>query len=338
MQNTKLIMIEGIPGSGKSTTAQRISHILQRKGGNLKWWYEEEQGHPVYIYDDYTSMQTIVDELSSGNYRKVIDMALKRWQEFVEFVQSSSDIVIVDSCLFGYLTWSLFPFEVPKQEIEQYVKDVERMIQPLNPHIIYFYQTDIGAALKKICTRRGGDTEKNFIRSATQSPYGKSRGLNGFEGMVAYWRDYRDITDGAFQGLAFPKIAIDNSEGNWPQYNAKISEFLGIDRFDEALTVQQNLLHLIGSYRAEKDGSPDCMIQFESGNLIADGLPQVWAKSTLIPKSSNVFDVQSLPFQVRFVEDDSIRMYVTGPTLLDGPVDYKYIKKRELEEVVALQN
>lgn len=328
VQNTKLIMIEGIPGSGKSTTAQLISHMLHRKGIGHKWWYEEEKGHPVYVYDDYTTMQLIIDELSNGNYRKVINMALKKWHEFVASVQMTSDIVIVDSCLFGYLTWSLFPFEVPKEEIAKYIKAVERIIQPLNPNIIYFYQTDIGAALKKICTRRGGDTEKNFVRAATQSPYGKSRGLNGFRGMVAYWKDYRDITDGAFQGLAHHKIAIDNSEGNWPQYNRKISEFLGIDKSDEVpMVLQQNLQHFVGTYQAVKDVSLESSIQIESGNLIADGLPQVWTRSTLIPKSSNVFDVQSLPFQVRFVEDDAIRMYLTGPTLLDGPVDYKFTKK-----------
>jgi len=319
-------MIEGIPGSGKSTTAQFISHILHREGIGHKWWYEEEKGHPIYIYNDYKTMQTIVDDLSNGNYQKVMDMALKRWREFVASAQSSSEVIIVDSCLFGYLTWSLFPFKVSKQEIVEYVKAVERIIKPLNPFIIYFYQTDIEAALKKICTRRGGDTENNFVRAATQSPYGKTRGLKGFGGVVTYWKDYRDITDGVFQDLTCHKIAIDNTEGNWSEYGRKISQFLGIEKSDLVSLVQQNLQQLVGTYEGELEGS-HCSIQIESGNLIADGLPQVWTRSTLIPKSLNVFDVQSLPFQVRFVKDDILRMYLTGPTLLDGPVDYKFTKK-----------
>ena len=243
-----------------------LSHMLHRKGYDHKWWYEEEQGHPVYVYDDYKTMQKIVDDLSNGNYRKVIDMALKGWHEFAASVQLSSDIIIVDSCLFGYLTWSLFPFITPKQEITQYVKDVERIIKPLNPHLIYFYQSDIGAALKKICTRRGGDTEKNFVRAATQSPYGKSRGLNGFEGMVAYWQDYRCITDEAYQGLGCPKIAIDNSEENWSLYGHKISEFLRIGHSDEVSMVQQDLQQLVGFYLAETDGAP--VVRFKSNQEI----------------------------------------------------------------------
>ncbi|GIN74924.1 hypothetical protein J14TS2_53990 [Bacillus sp. J14TS2] len=328
MEATKLIMVEGIPGSGKSTTAQSISKSLDRMGYKHKWWYEEEQGHPVYVYDDNKAMQKIIDDLSSGNYQKVIALALKSWNEFVVEVQSSSDIIIVDSCLFGYLTWSLFPFEVPKQEIVQYVKDVERIIKPLNPHIIYFYQSDIGAALEKICTRRGEDTENNFVRAATQSPYGKSKGLIGFKGMVTYWQDYRSIIDQAFQDLECPKIAINNTDGNWSDYTDEIAAFLGISEEDGSAVNEQNFHHVVGTYSAELKGIKDCSLQIQSGNLIADGLPHTWKQSLLIPRSLHVFDVQSLPFQVRFVnEDNRLRMYLTGPALLTGPVNYVFTKR-----------
>ncbi|WP_164545499.1 AAA family ATPase [Paenibacillus albus] len=328
MQNTQLIMIEGIPGSGKSTTAQLIANELRRMGVNHKWWYEEEKGHPVYFYEDYTEIQAIIDDLTNGNYPKVIDNALKKWRQFADSVLSSGDVVIVDSCLFGYLTWTLFPFEVPAQEIEAYVRAVEQIIKPLNPHVIYYYQADIGAALAKICTRRAGETEQNFIRAAAESPYGKSRGLSGFEGLVAYWKGYREITDRAYQRLACTKISIDNTEGNWPQYARLISDFLGFDHSDQApLGEQDDVKHFVGTYQSKTEGIPDCSIRIESGQLIADGLPQVWKKSTLIPNSSGVYDVQSLPFQVSFVVvDEGIRMHLTGPALLDGPVDYRFVK------------
>jgi adenylate kinase family enzyme len=65
-------MIEGIPGSGKSTTAQLIANALLCKGVDHKWWYEEEKGHPVYIYDDYNDIQFIIDDLSSGEFERSI--------------------------------------------------------------------------------------------------------------------------------------------------------------------------------------------------------------------------------------------------------------------------
>ncbi|WP_127529290.1 P-loop NTPase family protein [Paenibacillus kobensis] len=328
MVNTKLIMVEGIPGSGKSTTAQFISQVLNSRGYHHKWWYEEEKGHPVYIYDDYNSMQQVVDELTSGNYRDIMKKALIKWKEFVSSIQSSSEIIIVDSCLLGYLTWSLFPFDVPEQDILRYVMDVEQIITPLNPQLIYFYQEDVGAALKKICVRRGGNTEENFIRASTQSIYGQRLGLNGFEGMVSYWEEYRRITDEIFRNLHCSRISIENSEGNWSLYGEKVLDFLDIQQEHDGKKGEQNYKHLVGTYIAHQEGLSDCSIQIESEYLIIDGLPQVWTRSKLNPISYNLFHVQSLPIEVRFIEDKDLTMRVTGPTLLDGNVDYSFTKYR----------
>ncbi|WP_127579847.1 hypothetical protein [Paenibacillus koleovorans] len=329
MHETKLIMIEGIPGSGKSTTAQMISRMLKRKGISHKWWYEEERGHPIYVYEDKESMLRIVDDLAGGRYRQVVELALLRWKQFVASVERSSDVVIVDSCLFGYLTWSLFPLDVVWPEITEYVREVERILKPLNPCVIYFYQTELEATLRNICERRGGGTESSFIRAATQCAYGLSRGLYGFDGMVTYWQDYRKLTDELFGSLACQKIAIDNSDGNWDQYAATIAEFLDIEQVAEVPWREEHPLeHLVGSYLAEGEGCPDCQICIEEGFLIADGLPYVWRKTVLLPVSQHVFDVQSLPFQVTFGDegDGRLRLHLDGPALLDGMVDYRFTR------------
>lgn len=255
MIECKLIFLEGIPGSAKSTTAQFISHNLSESNIPHKWWYEEEKGHPVYAYDNYESMIQVVDDLSNGNYREVISMALGRWEEFSISVQSSNETIIVDSCLFGYLTWSLFPNNVPNQEIIDYVLEVERIIRKCNPCLIYFYQNDVSEALKKICDRRSGNTESVYER---------------------------------------------NEEPISHQY---------LQRF-------------VGKYTAESEVRIDCSLYYEDGKLIADGLPQVWARIPLIPRASNMFDIESLPLQVSFEEDKEgniIRMHLSGSPLFDGP-------------------
>jgi hypothetical protein len=130
-----------------------------------------------------------------------------------------------------------------------------------------------------------------------------------------------------FQGLSFPKVSIDNSRGNWTHYYQEISEFLGFNQAEQTEMSQQDYSHLLGTYIAESDGITECSIEIESGHLIVDGLPQVWKKSQLITQTENRFEVQSLPFIVSFREGDGIEMRMTGPTLLDGSVDYIFNKK-----------
>lgn len=45
--NTKLIIVEGLPGSGKSTTARKIYDILKDKGINSELYLEGDYNHPV---------------------------------------------------------------------------------------------------------------------------------------------------------------------------------------------------------------------------------------------------------------------------------------------------
>src|SRR5687767_5330975 len=43
-----LVLVEGLPGCGKSTTAQFLARQLRRAGYRARWHYEEETPHPVF--------------------------------------------------------------------------------------------------------------------------------------------------------------------------------------------------------------------------------------------------------------------------------------------------
>lgn len=169
MRQTGLILVEGLPGSGKSTTAHALTRLLASQQIPVRWWYEEERDHPVYIFRDRATLQHLVDALDRGEYREVILDALAQWQSFAATVQDMDTVVIIDSCLFGYLTWSLFPFDVPEAEIRSYVSAVADIIAPAHPALIYFYQDNVAASLARLCARRGGDTEQRLIQRSTQS-------------------------------------------------------------------------------------------------------------------------------------------------------------------------
>lgn len=119
MRNTKLILIEGIPGSGKFTLAQFIAHTFTQQGISCQWWYEEEKDHPLYVFHDLVSLQHTIDTLTNGHYCQIVKAALKRWNVFTQEIQSSESVVILDGCLSGYLTWSLFPLQVTFAEDAQ---------------------------------------------------------------------------------------------------------------------------------------------------------------------------------------------------------------------------
>lgn len=366
---TKLICTEGLPGSGKSSTAQFVSRELTRLGIRNRWWYEEELGHPAYVYDDAASAGRIVDDLNNGRYRDVIAKALLRWERFAQDAEASDELIVIDGCLLGYLTWSLFPINVAESEISAYLESVETIIERLDPCLIYLYQDDVEAAIRKIMTRRGPAFAQFMIERASESPYGKARGLSGYEGAFAYWKNYRAVMDRLYGHMQIAKLKIENHLGDWPVYYRRIKDFLGLEGVigdeaatrcavtsrddaathvaaaarDEAATRGEAIAQVpAGDETAAQDGAPvydfqayagsysytdarnherTCTVQWVSGALFVDGLPEIWTNTRLLPNPDGTFDVASLPYTIRFTPDAAypgMHLQVSGPDLLDG--------------------
>ncbi len=341
MRKTKLILIEGIPGSGKSTLAQFIAHALTQQGIDCQWRYEEEKDHPLYVFHDLVSLQRTIDALNNGHYRQIVKAALEEWGIFAQELQSSETVVILDGSLFGYLTWSLtwslFPLDIPAAEIQAYLSQVEQIIFSLQPCLIYLYQQELPRALEKICERRGSDTRTRLIEQATLSPYGQRRELQGFDGMVTYWKNFRTLIEAALFQFDASKLTLENSAGEWSVYERNVLDFLNLPADEKVAFAPFLLKHFAGTYSyKEDDGDHMCLVLFENNALIIDGMPQVWPRTRLIPRSRNVFDIESLPFQVTFAEDAHgtiSGMKVTGPELLFGNVDRFFVREEGIEVI-----
>ena len=303
MRRTKLILLEGLPGSGKSTLAQWIARQVAGQGLAIRWWYEETLGHPVYAYDDLTSLRRVVADLAEGRHGLVVEAALRQWARFAVGVDAGEEVVIADSCLLGYLTWSLFPFEVSEGEIAAYVAAVADIIAPLAPVVIYLRQDDVAHSLRRLCARRGDEVTQSYIERATQSAYGRSRGLAGFDGMVAYWAAYRDLTDRLFADLTCPKVAIETTVGDWATYQRQALAFLDLPPTAEPAVSAAELARYCGRYRGVAGVGESCQITLAGQNLYVDGLPEVWQRTRLLPRGNGAFAVESLPIEARFAAD-----------------------------------
>jgi thymidylate kinase len=330
VRETKLILVEGLPGSGKSTLAQYLVECARAESIDIRWCYEEEVDHPVFIFHDLDSLRSTVDALNQGDHATVIVAALEQWGRFAAAVASANTTLLIDSCLFGYLTWSLFPLDVPLGEIESYVAEVARIIAPLQPCLVYLYQEDVAASLRRICARRGDATERWLMEQSTQSPYGRSHQLSGIDGMVAYWSAYRRLTDSLYDRLDHPKVAIETTAGEWHAYQQEALAFLGLTPTDRPCLSSELLSRFTGVYDSVGDGETQTItISLMDTNLIVQGMPQIWRDTPLRPIDDHRFAIESLPFEVRFERDgdERVHLLVSGPNLIDGAIPRLYTRR-----------
>jgi hypothetical protein len=309
--DTKVVLVDGIPGAGKSVAAQTIARRLRAAGQPVRWWYEEEVGHPVYVFRDAAAMQQVIRDLFTGDHARVVAAALTQWARFADDVGRAGTTVVADGTVFGYLTWTLHYLDRSATETLAYARGVLAALAVAQPRLIYLRAHDVAATVRHVLAVRGDGWAADAIQKAVGSPYGRARGLEGVEGLVHFWADYQALADRLFDEARVAKLAVDVAVGEWADVEAAIAAFLALP---PAPSIDAgDLGRFVGAYHAP-DGSV-AQVELAAGGLTVRGVRQVWPGQRLVPVGGDAFDVLSLPFTIRF-EGDTMR--IEGPELFGG--------------------
>jgi hypothetical protein len=225
----RLVIVEGIMGSGKSTTMRFIAKHLQDSGHPALAIHERTDPHPVRATDE---LEHWFEPWRDATPQNLADRALSRWAAFADETQKNSLIPVLDGQLFhGDLT-HLVLMEADSAQLFAYVKALAAVIAPLNPLVLYLWQEDVDEAIRTVCAERGLEWVDYQLNWKLAAPYCVRRGYTGLEGLISLYRDYRQITDDLFRDLPLAKLAIETSGRNWPAYETQILHALSLPTQD----------------------------------------------------------------------------------------------------------
>jgi hypothetical protein len=214
----RLVIVEGIMGSGKSTTTLNIADRLEASGIPAIGITEGVAPHPIRFDWDLPWSEMPPAELAESGVAK--------WRAYVESSLTDQRIAIVDGQLFhGGLT-ALLLLEADMDMMAAYCGEIVAVIKPLSPLLVYFHQDDIAGAIRSVAAQRGEKWVDYQLNWKLESPYAKRRGLAGLDGLIALYREYRVLTDRLFADLDIPKISIENSRQEWATYDHVIDRAL----------------------------------------------------------------------------------------------------------------
>ncbi len=226
MRNTRFVFVEGIMGAGKSTTAWFLYGQLQQHGTAARFMLEgptiDEPEHPLRVATELPHPNAAWLDVTVEEF---IERSLQKWRGFMRDARQSAVVTVCDGLLFHGNMTDVLLMDAEPAILQHYVAQVIEIIDDLNPVVIYFYRADIAQALRTICDERGSAWEAYQVNWKVSSPYGAQRSLQGFDGLVQLYQDYRALCDDIFAQLTQPKLAILN-EGDWAMYYREILAFL----------------------------------------------------------------------------------------------------------------
>lgn len=170
-----LVLVEGMPGSGKSTTAQWLAAELERQGRPARWVYEGEVPHPVVG----------PSPVPPRDWKEILGRHLAGWSRFAAVVRDGEATVIVDSAFLQTSVAITLRRNLDGEIIRPFVARIADIIRPLDPALVYFRAADPAAAFRAICDKRGMAWTLQHVGGFDGSAWARTRGASGMNGVLA---------------------------------------------------------------------------------------------------------------------------------------------------------
>ena len=254
--STKLILVEGLPGSGKTTVAKMIHQQLLKANAQSVLYLEGDLSHPAdydgvayftpeqfqQLKKNHTKNHTILEDIAilieDGYifpYKKILQdkktflpekllkdifekdiyelplekhmhLILKRWKKFVQKQQKQKSITIFECCFIqNPVTVTMIREHAAKDITKNYIQQLAKIIQPLDPLLIYLEKVDLKASFERIIQERPKSWYEGFEQYYTKRGFGLHYRLRGLPGILEVLKERLKLEREIFMSLEMKK-------------------------------------------------------------------------------------------------------------------------------------
>ncbi|MGQ0825700.1 MAG: hypothetical protein ACT4OX_11875 [Actinomycetota bacterium] len=183
-RGARLVLIEGLPGSGKTTAAARICARFEQRQIPALWTREEAGDHPVFP----PGLRAAHREPDFAS------RCLDAWAQFVE--QPDDRVRVLDGCAFSAPVRFMYEERVDRAEIDRYWRAFEALVAPVSPVLLYLWHPDPACLIREhTIPTRGIDWYDKAADYVARTPAGRRYRHLGVGGFVEFWVRYGALCD-----------------------------------------------------------------------------------------------------------------------------------------------
>lgn len=302
---TKLVLVEGNPFTGKSTLSEYIALQLGLNGHAAEWVSEG------MMLDKYFPH---VLEALDGTQPVSEEVLWADWNAFVQTVESAPVVFVVDAAISYAAVYPLLEQDRPHSTILAMVTRIAELCTPLYPRVIHLMGDQDQLARASI-VERGVKWEKQLIDQSDAAPYQKARGRSGIEGAIAFLEETQELTDMVLEASGWQPLTLDVTSADRETNRRAVLSFLGISEVQVAPpTLAAPLQAFTGTYTQEDPDNPDGNIgtgnigtlelRIEQDQLVL--YQPDMRLGSLVPVSATRFHLTATSLNVEFVVENGM--------------------------------
>ncbi|XMB86359.1 hypothetical protein RJG79_00750 [Mycoplasmatota bacterium WC44] len=311
MKNSKLIIVAGMSGAGKSTKSQNLANQYQQNGIKNLWLHEEIDAHPIrdgeFSIGDLTSQE--------GMEKNISDM-YQRWNNLVNKIANDDTVYIMEGCLYQSIIRYFFPYNYPVEKITEFYDSIMEIIAKLNPTIVFLYKSRLKESFEKAFEVRGKRWKSIILNPENSGEYFTRHKYSGDESIYEMEESYQNLANDIFERYNGNKIKIDTSNELWEEHMKEITKYIGLEYFSEKkIEIERPIEEYCGKYVLTVDDYNHTLeIRMDNDNKGIHCYTFWWENMKLIPLGNDEFQMQSFPIKLsfQFHENGRKAIYVTG--------------------------
>ena len=213
---TKLVLVEGLPFTGKSTLSEYAAQQLGLNGYAVEWVHEGMMLDKYFPHVPMDQTQPVSEEA-----------LWEDWSAFVETVKNSPAIFIVDAAISYAAVDPVLAQDRPHAAILDMVTRIGELCAPLHPRVIHLI-ADQERATRASIVERGDKWQQHLVGQSDSMPYQKARGRSGVEGAIALFQETQELMHGVLEESGWQTLTLDVTSADWEANRRAILSFLGI--------------------------------------------------------------------------------------------------------------
>ena len=230
MGAAQLILVEGMIGSGKTTTAMRVGDWLAGRGEDARVFCEGAADHPIRTKAEdrlraEAGLQSpgapggTADAGAAGSGGAYAD---DQWRRLAERCLRGRPVIILEGSFLQNSVMPAFIDGAPARRAEEIFTGIVRQVGPAEPALVYLRPADIGAAIARVHRVRGEPWSSRNLAFVENCPWARRRGLRGQDAVVGLYEAWEPVVTRLYGRYPFPKIMVTDPQRDWAATLARV--------------------------------------------------------------------------------------------------------------------
>ena len=237
----RLYIVEGLPCSGKSSTARFIANVLEQQGKRVCFVDEGTLNHPA-DYEFHACVDGQILPLSTVPREQLEDylpfkiydglpweaeapVMLDKWQQFVREAEPDKTYVFNCVLLQNPMCETMMRFGMPEEASAAHIRAIAEIIAPMAPTVVYLHNDDIASSVRGAAAERPGWLDA-VIPYHCEGAYGQCIGAAGFDGYIACLAERQRREERILQSLPLQAVTLVQSQRDWHSAQSRLAALL----------------------------------------------------------------------------------------------------------------